>query len=71
MEKDLARCPVCDDSLHDARVVCAGCGEELPLRVVLISEGSQGGGFALVELKHERKHERHERKHEGRETHET
>ena len=52
MEKGLERCPVCDASLHDARVVCAGCGEELPLRVLLISEGSQGGGFALVEPEH-------------------
>jgi hypothetical protein len=63
MEQDLERCPVCDTSLHDARVVCAGCGEELPLRVVLVSEGSQGGGFALVEPKYEGR----EKEHEGHE----
>jgi hypothetical protein len=68
MAEGLERCPVCDTSLHDARVVCAGCGEELPLRVVLVSEGSQGGGFALVAPKHkehEKEHERHEKERKG------
>ena len=30
-------------------VVCGHCGEVLPLRVIVVSEGSRGGGFALVE----------------------
>ncbi|MEA3340318.1 MAG: hypothetical protein U9R15_10160 [Chloroflexota bacterium] len=41
-------CPVCKETLRDALVVCAHCGEVLPLRVVVVSEGSHGGGFALV-----------------------
>lgn len=43
------QCPICEESLHDALVICGYCGEELPLRVVVVSEGSRGnGGFALV-----------------------
>ena len=42
------RCPTCTEPLHNAQVVCAGCGEVLPLQIVVVSEGSQGGGFALV-----------------------
>jgi hypothetical protein len=30
-------------------VICRACGEELPLRVVVVSEGSRDGGFAVVE----------------------
>ncbi len=41
-------CPTCTESIHTARIVCAGCGEALPLRLVVVSEGSQGGGFALA-----------------------
>ncbi|MFQ6102112.1 MAG: hypothetical protein ACE5OS_12885 [Anaerolineae bacterium] len=41
-------CPVCTGTLRDAVVVCFYCGEELPLRVVVVSEGSHGGGFAIV-----------------------
>jgi len=44
----MGRCPICKESLQDALVVCAHCGELLPLRVVVVSEGSHGGGFALV-----------------------
>ena len=42
------RCPECGETLQDALVVCGHCGEVLPLRVVVVSEGSHGGGFALV-----------------------
>ena len=42
------RCPICHDPLRDAIVVCGVCGEELPLRVVVISEGSRGGGIAVA-----------------------
>lgn len=45
----IKHCPTCTENLDTARVVCRGCGEPLPLRIVLISEGSRGGGFALVE----------------------
>jgi hypothetical protein len=41
-------CPECGQPAVEALVVCAHCGEVLPLRVVLVSEGSHGGGFALV-----------------------
>jgi uncharacterized Zn finger protein (UPF0148 family) len=41
-------CPACGSPLGQARIVCAGCGEDLPLRVIVVSEGSRGGGFALV-----------------------
>jgi hypothetical protein len=41
-------CPVCGDPASEARILCTGCGQELPLRVIVVSEGSQGGGFALV-----------------------
>jgi len=40
----MGRCPICKESLQDALVVCAHCGELLPLRVVVVSEGSHGGG---------------------------
>lgn len=42
------RCADCGALLRDAVVLCRGCGRELPLRVVVVSEGSRGGGFALV-----------------------
>ncbi len=42
------RCPECGNTLQDALVVCGHCGEILPLRVIVVSEGSQGEGFALV-----------------------
>ena len=45
----MEKCPICKETLRDALVVCAHCGEVLPLRVVVVSEGSHGGGFALVE----------------------
>ena len=41
-------CPVCADPASQARILCAGCGAELPLRVIVVSEGSHGGGFVLV-----------------------
>jgi len=41
-------CPTCTECIYTARIVCAGCGEALPLRLVVVSEGSQGGGFALA-----------------------
>ena len=43
------RCPACTQSIRTAHVVCRGCGKVLPLQVVVVSEGSQGGGFALVQ----------------------
>ncbi len=42
------RCPACSESLRNALVVCGQCGERLPVRVVVVSEGSHGGGFAVV-----------------------
>jgi hypothetical protein len=44
----MEECPVCDAPLAEALVVCGHCGERLPLRVVLVSEGSRGQGFALT-----------------------
>ena len=44
------KCPICAQPLRDAHVVCAGCGEVLPLRVIIVSEASHGDGFALVEV---------------------
>jgi hypothetical protein len=45
----MEQCPICDESLREALVVCRYCGEVLPLRVVVFSEGSHGdGGFAVV-----------------------
>jgi hypothetical protein len=41
-------CPFCGGSLREATVICHGCRQELPLRVVVVSEGSHGGGFAVV-----------------------
>lgn len=43
------RCPECGASTAEAVVVCTCCGERLPLRIVLISESSRSGGFALAE----------------------
>ncbi len=42
------QCPICGGSLEHVLVVCGQCGEMLPLRVVVVSEGSHGGGFAVV-----------------------
>ncbi|GEM_PF-4922559 len=42
-------CPTCGGDVREAVVVCGVCGEVLPLRVVAVSEGSHGGGFAVVE----------------------
>jgi hypothetical protein len=42
-------CPACGDPASEARILCTGCGAELPLRVIVVSEGSWGGGFALAE----------------------
>ena len=42
------RCPECGETLQDTLVVCGHCGQILPLRVVVVSEGSHGGGFAVV-----------------------
>lgn len=44
------QCPICDGSLRDALVVCRYCGEELPLRVIVVSEGSRGQGFAVTTI---------------------
>ncbi len=46
---EMDECPICKGALRDALVICGHCGEVLPLRVVVVSEGSRGGGFALVE----------------------
>ncbi|HEY73857.1 MAG: hypothetical protein DRJ03_12705 [Chloroflexi bacterium] len=45
----MEKCPICQETLRDALVVCAHCGEVLPLHVVVMSAGSHGGGFALVQ----------------------
>ena len=42
------RCPICTASIDHAIVICSTCGEELPLRVVIVSEGSRGGHFGVV-----------------------
>ena len=47
----MGRCPICKQKLRDALIVCRYCGEELPFRVVVVSEGSRGGGYALVKLR--------------------
>lgn len=44
----MERCAACGAPVREAVVVCRGCGRELPLSVVVVSEGSRGGGFALV-----------------------
>lgn len=44
----MEHCPICRQELRDAIVVCRYCGEELPLQVLVVSEGSRGGGFAIV-----------------------
>jgi len=41
-------CPKCGETLQDALVVCGHCGKVLPLQVIVVSEGSRGGGFAVV-----------------------
>ncbi len=41
-------CPTCAEPTRNARVVCTGCGEVLPLQIAVVSEGSHGGGFALA-----------------------
>ena len=57
-------CPVCGEKAERARVTCGGCGRELPLRVVVISEATWGPGFAVVTAqphgtdRREREHER-------------
>ena len=48
-ELRMCECANCKETLRDALVVCGHCGEVLPLRVIVVSEGSRGGGFALVE----------------------
>jgi hypothetical protein len=46
------RCPICQLPIEQAIVLCSQCGEELPLRVVVISEGSDGASlFAVVREK--------------------
>jgi hypothetical protein len=42
------QCPFCGETLQDVRVACGHCGEALPLQVIVVSEGSHGGGFALA-----------------------
>ncbi len=44
----MGRCPICGEMLQDAIVVCRNCGEELPLHIIVVSEGSWGGGFAIA-----------------------
>ena len=45
----MSRCVVCGEPLQKAVLVCHYCGEELPVRIVVMSEGSRGGWFAVVE----------------------
>lgn len=44
------QCPICEGALRDALIVCRYCGEELPLRVIVVSEGSRGQGFAVTTI---------------------
>ncbi len=55
------RCPECGETMQDALVICGHCGQILPLRVVVVSEGSHGGGFALVEEEEQEQQEQEER----------
>jgi hypothetical protein len=60
----MEQCPVCGERTENARVVCGGCGQELPLRVVVIGECSWGPGFAVIAGQTnatERKEQDHER----------
>ena len=43
------RCSNCDADLREALLVCGRCGGHLPIRVLIVSQGSRGGNFALVE----------------------
>jgi hypothetical protein len=47
-ESLMEQCPICGEELTRALMVCRYCGEELPLSVIIVSEGSHGGGFALA-----------------------
>jgi CRISPR-associated protein Csm1 len=47
----MGRCPICGGNLRGAVIVCGRCRTELPLRVIVVSEGSHGGGFAIVKGK--------------------
>ena len=42
------QCPVCAETLRSAVVICSRCGSKLPVQIVVVSEGSHGGGFAIV-----------------------
>ncbi len=43
------RCPICGLPIDGAVVLCGQCGEELPLYVVVVSEGSDDESlFAVV-----------------------
>ena len=44
----MQQCPGCGEGLHKALVICGACGGLLPLRVVVVSEGSRGGGYAVA-----------------------
>ena len=42
------QCPICELPIERAIVLCSQCGEELPMRVVVVSEGSQGESYFAV-----------------------
>lgn len=59
----MENCPICGASLRQAVVVCGGCGEDLPLQVVVVSEGSRGGGVVLVDADLQREEVNESREH--------
>ena len=47
-EMGVGRCAICGTEWREALLVCPFCGEEHPVRIVVVSEGSRGGWFAVV-----------------------
>ena len=47
-EVKVGRCTACGMEWRKAILVCPLCGEEHPVRIVVISEGSHGGWIAVV-----------------------
>jgi len=61
----MEQCPFCQQTVRDALVVCCRCGATLSLRVIVVSEGSHGPGFALVVERQERAEEQEETQRRG------
>ncbi|HIP87427.1 MAG TPA: hypothetical protein EYH27_03195 [Anaerolineales bacterium] len=58
----MTRCAVCGEPLQKVVLVCYYCGEELPVRIVVMSEGSRGGWFAVLEGDPEQRGQSEERR---------